>query len=111
MPLLVVENTMPLHAWSIFFITFGLLTLVGLIIRRHFLVWLGHSVLALLHGSLAIGIFIQVAQIPYWDGIRVGSVLMLPTTFHLVMATRMGPRPLMGDNIVPVEVTGAADAS
>ena len=95
--LYIVEQTFPpfgLKAWSALFLTGALVLAGGILLRRHFVVWLGHAVLWITYFALGIGLAVQSFNTPPWfDGIRNATVLTTVIVLHFLMWFRMGPRP------------------
>jgi len=83
---------------------------LGVALRRHIIVWLGHALLGLTYLILLVGILLPVLAAGYpWDNIRFGSTLLTPMLLHLILALRTGPRPLPPESATPVAVIGRAD--
>lgn len=105
-----VERFAPLWAWSIPFGIGALLLLLGVLSRRHLVVYIGHSVLACTYTVLMVGIFAGVVGHPWLDGLRGASALLLPVALHWLCWWRTGPAPVKPSKLEPVETTGRATA-
>ena len=65
-----VESAFKLEYWGAVFMVGAFILTAGALFKRHFFVWLGHSLLALFYLALAIGIFSSVSLTDGWDNIR-----------------------------------------
>lgn len=102
--LTIVERIASLHAWGVVFLAAGLVLTLGLLVRRHFLVWLGHVLGAGLFFAFSIAtaqavwLFSQTpaadGQGPIWRAI---TQALLPTAGHLILCYVRGPVPRKGD--------------
>ncbi|MEF7710307.1 hypothetical protein V4W75_26975, partial [Bacillus cereus] len=72
--------------------------------RRHLIVYIGHSILAVTYSALAVGILAASLTRPWLDGVRGASVLILPTLMHWLIWWRTGPAPIKAGEAVAVEV-------
>lgn len=100
----VIEKAAPLWMWStVLFVGAGFL-LVGALLRRHFLVWLGHGVLWVSYLAIFIGLALAVLHQPHYDGLRFVIAIMTTLTLHFLLWLRTGPRPLDQCDSKPVEI-------
>lgn len=104
--LVAVEAFAPLWAWAIAFWTGALVLIAGVVTKRHLVVYLGHSILAVTYSALMVGITISAFHNPWFDGIRGGSVLLLPAALHWLIWWRMGPAPLKPRDVQIIEGVG-----
>lgn len=99
-----VEAFAPIWAWSIPFYIGAAILILGVRTRRHLVVYVGHSILAVTYSTLAVGIFASCITQPWLDGIRGASVLILPTLLHWQNWWRTGPAPIRRSEAVPIEI-------
>lgn len=102
--LTVVEKIATLHTWGILFLVAGGLLALGLLVKRHALVWVGHLFCAGLYvGFLtatvqAVLTYMQSdlakVQGPIWRGITSAAVV---TVLHVVLCWLRGPIPRKGE--------------
>lgn len=93
-----------LHTWGSWYIAGGLLLLLGLTIRRHFVVWLGHFLLAGMYAGFTVATFQGVwvamhspmaSQLgSIWRAVSTSVVI---TLLHIVLCYIRGPIPRRGD--------------
>jgi len=89
-----IEGAFPLWIWAIL-LSVGALTLLGgMATRRHFPVWLGHTILAIVYAGLCAGLLVGYLGVPSLDGVRGAVTLLFPAVFCPLVAMRMGARPL-----------------
>lgn len=98
-----VEGFAPMWAWAIFFYLGALVLAYGVRARRHLIVYIGHSILAVTYSALAVGILAASMTHPWMDGVRGASVLILPTLMHWLIWWRTGPAPIKAGEAVTVE--------
>lgn len=83
----------PLTVWGGAFLILAAILAAGLILRVHFLVWLGHGLLA----ASYVGVFVSLSSVyldrEMWDGIRSASVVLAPMVLHGLLSFRTGWRP------------------
>lgn len=94
-----VERTAPLWLWSAAFLAGGFILLVGVATRTHLVVWLGHIWLFWAYAILMVGILVPTLTMPWFDGIRSATVLLLPALIHYVLSIRTGPKPVRHSDI------------
>lgn len=99
-----VEGFAPMWAWAIFFYLGALVLAYGVRARRHLIVYIGHSILAVTYSALAVGVLATSLTRPWLDGVRGASVLILPTLMHWMIWWRTGPAPIKAGEAVTVEV-------
>lgn len=102
--LTMVEQLATLHTWGIWYVAGGGILLLGLSIRRHLVVWLGHFLLACLYVGFTIATFQAVWTAMHspmatqlgsiWRAVSTSVVL---TVLHVVLCYIRGPIPQRGD--------------
>ena len=107
--LAVVEAFAPIWMWSIPFYLGAMILAYGIVSRRHLVVYLGHSVLAVTYSSLFVGIMASVVTTPWLDGVRSASILTLPTLLHWLIWWRTGPAPLKVGEVNHTEQIGGPE--
>lgn len=101
------EAFMPMWAWAGAFGLGALVLAVGVVAKRHFVVWVGHGLLIFPYGGLAIGVLCGAAFAPWGDGVRAMASLGVMALLHILLWMRTGPRPLDPKHSQPVEVITA----
>lgn len=102
--LTIIETMASLHTWGKWFYVGGALLLLGLLIKRHLVVWIGHGVCAVLYLGFTVSTFQAVreamanpaiaAQGSIWRAVaNVGLCFVL----HLVLCVIRGFVPRRGD--------------
>ena len=66
---------------------------LGLILRIHFLVWLGHGLLAAAYVAVFVSLSSEYLQREMWEGIRSATVVLAPLVLHALLSFRTGWRP------------------
>lgn len=89
-----VEGAFPLWVWGIVFTVSSLVLFVGMAKRWHFWVFLGHAVLGLFYAGLLVGLMAGYLSVPNFDGIRGAAGTAMKSAYCLIIASRMGSRPL-----------------
>lgn len=83
----------PLTVWGGAFLILAAVLAVGLILRVHFLVWLGHGLLAAVYVAVFVSLSSVYLQREMWDGIRSATVVLAPLVLHGLLSSRTGWRP------------------
>ena len=83
----------PLEVWGGAFLILASMLAVGLILRIHFLVWLGHGLLAAAYVAVFVSLSSVYMQREMWDGIRSASAILAPLVLHGLLSFRTGWRP------------------
>lgn len=100
-----VERLASLHTWGVLFIVAGGMLALGLILRRHALVWLGH----LLCSGMYVAFTVATAQAvwefthsplgqaagSFWRAVSMSAAI---TVTHVVLCYARGPIPRRGDD-------------
>lgn len=107
MTLHTVERAFPLHIWAALILAGASIGILGMLLRRHMTVWIGHGILLVVYVGLCAGIAASAASHPYLDGIRGATALLGPIVIHVIVLLRMGPRPLPRDRARPTETIAA----
>ena len=87
------QTAFPLEIWALMIMAPATVLLIGLVLRIHFFVWLGHGLLAVTYMGLFTSLLLVYAQRPYFDGIRSATVLLAPLVLHTLLVVRTGWRP------------------
>lgn len=93
-------------AWGFGFLGSALLVVVGIVLKRHLLVFLGHGLLFLMWALFGVGVSIAILGSDGWSqGWRAGFNPLAVAGIHLLIALRTGPTPLHTEDptTVPVE--------
>lgn len=98
-----VEAAAPLWVWGLVFLIGGLVLAVGMLARCHRAVWGGLAWLSCCYVPLSVGIILGAASEPWFDGLRSGTVLILPATLSVMLALRTGPRAMTSEERQAVE--------
>ena len=83
----------PLTVWGGAFLILAAMLAVGLALRIHFLVWLGHGLLAAVYVAVFVSLSSVYLQREMWDGIRSATVILAPLVLHGLLSFRTGWRP------------------
>lgn len=83
----------PLTVWGGAFLVLAAVLVVGLILRIHFLVWLGHGLLAAAYVAVFVSLLSVYMQREMWEGIRSATVVLAPLVLHGLLSLRTGWRP------------------
>ena len=83
----------PLPVWGGAFLILAAMLAVGMILRIHFLVWLGHGLLAAAYVAVFVALAGVYMQREMWDGIRSASALLAPMALHGLLSFRTGWKP------------------
>lgn len=86
------EQATPVPFVGALLILGGLTLAVGVVTRRHLVVWIGHGGLAILYLSMSFAFYYAAAQHGL-DGIRSGAQLTVVTLIHIIAWARMSPNP------------------
>jgi hypothetical protein len=101
--LTMVERIATLHTWGIFFLIGGLLLALGLLARRHVLVWAGHLICSVLYVGFTAATVQAVIDYSRSPQSAAGSILRAVTTsavltvLHIFLCYVRGPVPRIGD--------------
>lgn len=83
----------PLTVWGGAFLTLAVMLTVGLVLRIHFLVWLGHGLLAAAYVAVFVSLLSVYLQREMLEGIRSATVVLAPLVLHGLLSFRMGWKP------------------
>lgn len=83
----------PLTVWGVAFIALSAVLGIGLLTRTHFLVWLGHGLLAAAYVAVFVSLLSVYLQREMLEGIRSATVILAPLVLHTVLSFRTGWRP------------------
>ena len=83
----------PLTVWGGAFLVLAAVLVVGLILRIHFLVWLGHGLLAAAYVAVFVSLASVYLQREMFEGIRSATVVLAPLVLHGLLSLRTGWRP------------------
>ena len=83
----------PLTVWGGAFLALAVVLGVGLSLRIHFLVWLGHGLLAAAYVAVFVSLSSVYLQREMWDGIRSATVVLAPLVLHGLLSFRTGWKP------------------
>lgn len=83
----------PLTVWGGAFLALAVVLGVGLALRIHFLVWLGHGLLAAAYVAVFVSLSSVYLQREMWDGIRSATVVLAPLVLHGLLSSRTGWKP------------------
>lgn len=83
----------PLTVWGGAFLILAAMLAVGLALRIHFLVWLGHGLLAAVYVAVFVSLSSVYLQREMWDGIRSATVVLAPLVLHGLLSSRTGWKP------------------
>ena len=83
----------PLEVWGGAFIAFAGILALGLILRIHFLVWIGHGLLAAVYMAAFSSLLSLYAQREMFEGIRSATALLAPLVLHTLLSFRTGWKP------------------
>lgn len=83
----------PLTVWGGAFLALAGVLALGLILRIHFLVWLGHGLLAAAYVAVFASLSSVYLQREMLEGIRSATVILAPLVLHGLLSFRTGWRP------------------
>ena len=83
----------PLTVWGGAFLALAVVLGVGLALRIHFLVWLGHGLLAAAYVAVFVSLASVYLQREMFEGIRSATVVLAPLVLHGLLSLRTGWRP------------------
>ena len=83
----------PLPVWGGAFLILAAMLAVGMILRIHFFVWLGHGLLAAAYVAVFVSLASVYLQREMWDGIRSATVVLAPLVLHGLLSVRTGWKP------------------
>ena len=83
----------PLTVWGGAFLALAVVLGVGLALRIHFMVWLGHGLLAAAYVAVFVSLSSAYLQREVWDGIRSATVDRPPLVLHGLLSSRTGWKP------------------
>lgn len=83
----------PLTVWGGAFLILAAMMAVGLALRIHFLVWLGHGLLAAAYVAVFVSLSSVYLQREMFEGIRSATVVLAPLVLHGLLSYRTGWRP------------------
>lgn len=89
----VMKTAFPMWVWSLMILLPLAFLTVGLIARIHFLVWLGHGLLAVVYLALVVSLGLVYIDRPLFDGSRSATVLLAPLFLHGIICVRTGWKP------------------
>ena len=92
--LTLIERTAPLWAWGALAAVGAVTLLAGAYRRCHAAVWVGHVILSGTYGLLGLGILLGALGVPWADGIRGGTALVVISWLHSLLSRRMGIHPI-----------------
>ena len=83
----------PLEVWGGAFLALAVILAVGLILRVHFMVWLGHGLLAAAYVAVFVSLSSVYLQREMFEGIRSATVVLSPLVLHGLLSFRTGWKP------------------
>lgn len=83
----------PLTVWGGAFLVLAAMLTVGLVLRIHFLVWLGHGLLAAAYVAVFVSLSSVYLHREMFEGIRSATVVLAPLVLHGLLSFRTGWRP------------------
>ena len=83
----------PLTVWGGAFLALAVMLAVGLILRIHFFVWLGHGLLAAAYVAVFVSLSSVYLQREMFEGIRSATTVLAPLILHGLLSFRTGWRP------------------
>lgn len=83
----------PLEVWGGAFLALAVILAVGMILRVHFMVWLGHGLLAAAYVAVFVSLSSVYLQREMFEGIRSATVVLSPLVLHGLLSFRTGWRP------------------
>lgn len=83
----------PLTVWGGAFLILAVMLAAGLALRIHFLVWLGHGLLAAAYVAVFVSLSSVYLQREMFEGIRSATVVLAPLVLHGLLSFRTGWRP------------------
>src|SRR5699024_3594503 len=83
----------PLTVWSGAFLILAAVLAAGLLLRIHFLVWIGHGLLAAAYVAVFVSLASVYLQREMWDGIRSATVVLAPLVVHGLLSVGPGWKP------------------
>ena len=83
----------PLTVWGGAFMILAVMLAVGLILRIHFFVWLGHGLLAAAYVAVFVSLSSVYLQREMFEGIRSATTVLAPLILHGLLSFRTGWRP------------------
>jgi len=102
--LTMVEKLASLHTWGILFTVAGGILAVGLLLKRHAAVWLGHFLCAVLYAGFTVATAQAVWQFSHTPEAKfTGSIYravtmsLVVTVAHVILCWARGPVPRRGD--------------
>lgn len=101
----IVERVFLHETWGWLFISFAIICALGMFIRQHQMVWLGHAGLFFVYLAMIVGLL--QAQLFYVSefvsGTRAIPLLMFNCVAHAILCLRTGPFPLTESRAQPIE--------
>lgn len=83
----------PLTVWGGAFLILTAVLAAGLVLRIHFLVWLGHGLLAAVYVAVFVSLASVYVQREMWEGIRSATAILAPMMLHGLLSFRTGWKP------------------
>ena len=83
----------PLEVWGGAFLALAVTLAAGMALRIHFLVWLGHGLLAAAYVAVFVSLSSVYLQREMFEGIRSATVVLAPLVLHGLLSCRTGWRP------------------
>lgn len=83
----------PLEVWGGAFLALAVVLGVGLALRIHFMVWLGHGLLAAAYVAVFVSLSSVYLQREMFEGIRSATVVLSPLVLHGLLSFRTGWKP------------------
>ena len=101
--LTMVARIASIHTWGAWYLTFAIVLIAGLLVRRHTVVWLGHLGLSIMYAGFAVatlqatlnyaGTPLEETQGPIWRAVTSAFLL---AGFHILLCWTRGPIPRRG---------------
>lgn len=83
----------PLPVWGGAFMILAVMLAVGMVLRIHFFVWLGHGLLAAVYVAVFVSLSSVYLQREMFEGIRSATTVLAPLVLHGLLSFRTGWRP------------------
>lgn len=89
----VMQTAFPMWAWGCMILLPLFCLIIGLAARIHFMVWLGHGLLAVVYLALIVSLGLVYIDRPLFDGSRSATALLAPLVLHGMICVRTGWKP------------------
>lgn len=89
-----IEGAFPLWIWGVAILLSVAVLITGMVRRWHFWVFLGHCMLGIIYAGLTVGLFVGYMDKEALDGVRGAVAMLTPAIYCLIVAVRMGAKPL-----------------